>query len=53
MPVFTPGHLVRIKVTMGQLVITPIDESENDVTRHGILSIDPIIGFHRRITPQK
>lgn len=46
---FIPGHRARIKVTMGQLIITPIDESENDVTRHGVLGVDQITGFRRRI----
>ncbi|MEK6319035.1 MULTISPECIES: SymE family type I addiction module toxin [Burkholderia] len=29
---FIPGHRACIKVTMGQLIITPIDESEVDIT---------------------
>ncbi|WP_244134788.1 SymE family type I addiction module toxin [Burkholderia gladioli] len=49
---FIPGHSARIKVTMGQLIITPINESEVDITRHGILSVDQTTGFRRRMKPR-
>ncbi|WP_186084593.1 SymE family type I addiction module toxin [Burkholderia gladioli] len=50
---FIPGHRARIKVTMGQLITTPIDESEVDITRHGILSVDQTTGVRRRMKPRK
>ncbi|WP_206128343.1 SymE family type I addiction module toxin [Burkholderia sp. Ac-20379] len=48
---FEPAHRVRIEVTHGRLVITPIPEAENELEAHGIPTLNRETGLRRRIKP--
>ncbi len=46
---FEPAHRIRIEVSPGRLVITPIDEAELDPTIHGVPTRVEETGLRRRI----
>ncbi len=48
---FEPAHRIRIEVTHGRLVITPIPETENGLKAHGIPTLNRETGLRRRIKP--